>query len=333
LAERPSSSSPRRRRFPLIDALLLLMTLIWGTNYSIVKRAFVEIDPQAFNAVRMLIASIVFMLIIMIIRMRRAGRGEDEAGGGSHAVASIWHTPAPITAGDWIAFAALGVIGHAGYQYLFIGGLALTTVANSSLLLAATPVVIAVISAIRGEERIAPLHWAGAALSLAGIYIVVGEGMSLGAGSLRGDAMMLGAVFCWAAYTLGARHLMVRHSPVGVTGVSMAIGAALYVPLMWGHVTSTNWSRLSAGTWIAIVYSSLFALCVAYTIWYVAVRQIGSARTSVYSNLIPIVAMVTAVLFLGEHFTLARVAGATAVLVGVALTRVGKTTVTIPAED
>ena len=38
--------------------------------------------------------------------------------------------------------------------------------------------------------------------------------------------------------------------------------------------------------------SALFALCVAYTIWYAAVREIGSARTSVYSNLVPIVAMV-----------------------------------------
>ena len=53
-------------------------------------------------------------------------------------------------------------------------------------------------------------------------------------------------------------------------------------------------------TWVAIVYSALFALCVAYTIWYAAVREIGSARTSVYSNLVPIVAMVTAVVFLGE---------------------------------
>ena len=309
------------------------MTVIWGTNYSIVKRAFAEIDPQAFNALRMVIASLVFLVIILCIRVLRGDGPEDPHGEGSHAVASIWHTPAPITRADWVSFAALGVIGHAGYQYLFIGGLALTTVANSSLLLAATPVVIAVISAILGEERIAPLHWAGAALSLVGIYIVVGEGMALGAGSFRGDAMMLGAVICWAAYTLGARHLMVRHSPVGVTGVSMTIGATIYVPLVWSHIEATSWVSLSASTWVAIVYSSLFALCVAYTIWYVAVRQIGSARTSVYSNLIPIVAMLTAVLFLGEHFTLPRVAGATAVLIGVALTRVGKSSITIPAED
>ena len=64
----------------------------------------------------------------------------------------------------------------------------------------------------------------------------------------------------------------------------------------------------------------------AYTIWYMAVREIGSARTSVYSNLVPIVAMLTAVIFLGErHDCLVRLAGAAAVLLGVALDA-GRTT-------
>ncbi len=52
------------RRISSIDALLLLMTIIWGTNYSIVKTAFQQIDPQAFNALRMIIASMTFLVII-----------------------------------------------------------------------------------------------------------------------------------------------------------------------------------------------------------------------------------------------------------------------------
>ena len=66
------------------------------------------------------------------------------------------------------------------------------------------------------------------------------------------------------------------------------------------------WDAVTWRTWISIVYSSIFALGVAYTIWYAGVRQIGSARTSVYSNVIPIVAMATAVVFLGEPLRLAR---------------------------
>jgi drug/metabolite transporter (DMT)-like permease len=126
---------------------------------------------------------------------------------------------------------------------------------------------------------------------------------------------------------------MVRHSPVGVTGLSMAIGTLFYVPLAWNELRRADWSAVSAGTYVALGYSAIFALCVAYTIWYVAVRQIGSARTSVYSNVVPLVAMMTAVVFLDEPLSASKVVGAGAVLVGVALTRVGRTRIAIPAEQ
>jgi drug/metabolite transporter (DMT)-like permease len=157
-----------------------------------------------------------------------------------------------------------------------------------------------------------------------GLYIVVGRDASMGDHSLTGDLMMLGAVLCWAVYTLIAGRLMIRHSPVGVTGISMALGTCLYVPVSWPALREVPWSSLSIGTWAAIVYSGLFALFIAYTIWYVAVREIGSARTSIYSNLIPLVAMLTAVVFLGERLSVSEVLGACAVLVGVALTRIGR---------
>ena len=311
------------RRFSLIDVLLLLMTIIWGTNYSIVKRAFLQIDAQAFNAGRMGLASIIFLGIIVAVRAR---------GASGAPLSSIVVTPAPITRRDWLALAGLGLIGHAGYQFFFIGGLARTSVANSSLMLAATPVVIALISAALGYERIGRLHWFGAILSMAGIYLVVGHGGPSSDSTLAGDVMMFVAVCCWAVYTMGARQLMLRHSPVGVTGLSMALGTAIYVPLVLRNVLATDWTSVSPGTWLAIGYSGLFALCIAYTIWYIAVRAIGSARTSVYSNLVPIVAMLTAVVFLGEVMTAARLAGAAAVLLGVALTRVGKTAPAVPPQ-
>ena len=117
---------------------------------------------------------------------------------------------------------------------------------------------------------------------------------------MTGDLMMFGAVCCWALYTLGARPLMARHSPVGVTGLSMALGTVVYVAAVWPKVRAVDWLEVSGLTLGLLVYSALFALCVSYTIWYVAVRQIGSARTAAYSNLIPVVAMASAVLFLGE---------------------------------
>jgi drug/metabolite transporter (DMT)-like permease len=324
-------------RIARIDALLLLMTLIWGTNYSIVKHAFTEVDPQAFNALRMIVASSVFLAVIGLMQWRRRPDRQQSAApappsGPAASVASIFHTPARITGREWAGLAALGIVGQCIYQYCFVAGLYLTSVSNSALLIAATPVLIALMSAAFGQERIGWRHWAGAGLSLAGIYLVVGQGVGAGGSSLRGDLTMFAAVVCWAIYTLGARPLMVRHSPVAVTGLSMVIGSLLYVPLVFPHLRGMNWGAVSRMTWIATIYSALFSLCVAYTIWYAAVREIGSARTSVYSNLVPIVATLTAVLFLGESLGGRKIAGAAAVLVGVGLTRLGQEIRTAPAE-
>jgi len=305
-----------RLHFRPIDALLLLMAIIWGTNYVIIKHAFRELDPQAFNAIRMIVASTVFLAIIAATRNRRAGR--RSAG----SLDSIFYTPSRIRGRDWAGLAALGLVGQGLYQYWFVGALAATSVSNAALILAFTPVLIGLVGGAVGEERVTSLHWFGALLSLAGIYLVVGRGMSVGGSTLRGDLTMFAAVCCWAIYTMGSRPLMTRHSPVVVSGLSMAIGTALYVPAVTSHILAVTWTEVSVGTWIAAVYSALFALCLSYTIWYAAVREIGSARTSAYSNVVPIVAMTTAVIFLGEPLGVRKVAGAAAVLVGVALTRV-----------
>lgn len=314
-------------RLSRLDWLLLLMTFIWGTNYPLVKSAFSELDPQAFNALRLVLASCVMAGTSHIAgRMARP----DAAGGGASVVASIFHTPAIVTRRDWIQLAWLGIVGHCLYQYLFVGGLARTSVANGVLLMSSTPILITLLSTISGKERIGALHWAGTLLSLVGIYIVVGRGAQVSGESLIGDAMLVGAVFCWAAYTIGARPLMARHSPVGVTALSMLVGTLVYLPLASPNLARVPWSDVSAITWSKLVYSSLFSICVAYTIWYAAVRAIGSARTSVYSNLLPIVAMLTAYFWLHEPLGMSKVVGAAAVLAGVALTRLGQARLQIP---
>lgn len=289
------------------------MCLIWGTNYAVIKSALREIDPQAFNAVRMTIASAVMVGASVYLRRRPVA---------NPALRSVFHTPERITAPEWIRLICLGLIGHCVYQYLFIGGVARTSVANASLLLALSPIVILLMTLVGGSERTGVLHWVGTLLSLGGIYIVVGRGASLGGSSLSGDLMMGAAVLCWSLYTIGARPLMRRHSPVGVTALSMLFGTIVYAPMMSGHVMAVSWGAISVGAWIKLVYSAIFSIAIAYTIWYAGVREIGSARTSVYSNLLPIVAMVTAYIWLHEPLGATKLIGAAAVLVGVALTRV-----------
>jgi drug/metabolite transporter (DMT)-like permease len=299
-----------------IDGLLLLMSVIWGSNYVIVKHAFTQIDAQAFNAIRLVIASTIFMAAMgMIRRLPRPWRVE-------RSLASTFYTPTRVTRRDLIDLAGLAVVGQWLYQYWFVGGLARTSVSNAALIAASAPVLIAFASAVMGKERVTAVHWLGATLSLIGIYIVVGRGLTIGGSTLAGDLMVFAAVCCWAIYTLWSRTLMLRHSPVAVTGLSMTMGTLMYVPSVIPHLRTVAWDRVALGTWMAVTYSAVFALCVSYTIWYAAVREIGSARTSVYSNVVPLVAMAAATVFLGEPLGLRKLLGAGAVLAGVGLTRV-----------
>ena len=312
----PASFSPQftiYNRVSRVDLALVVMVVIWGANYSVLKLAFQEIPQQPFNALRMAIASLVFAVAIAVM-FRRARRGAHQP--------RMLFTSEPLARRDILALAGLGLVGHFGYQLCFVGGVARTSVANSSLIIGATPVCVALAGAALGRERVSWMHWAGAAVSGIGIWIVVGMGAGLGGEHLTGDLLVLASVACWTIYTVGAASLLKRHSPLFVTGTSMALGAAPYVLVILPQMAGVNWGAVSAWTWWALVFSSLFALCLAYLIWYAAVQKIGMARTSIYSNLVPIAAMTGAAFMLGEPVTVQKILGAMLVLGGVALTRI-----------
>jgi drug/metabolite transporter (DMT)-like permease len=308
-----------------IDLLLVLMVLIWGTNYSVIKRAFEEVPPQPFNAVRLAIASTVYLVAIVLARRRaRLGRVPSS---------SVFYTPHDLTRADRWSLLWMGLVGHLLYQWCFVAGVNGTSASNAALIIGATPAVVAIASALLGHDRITPLHWVGAAISAIGIYIVVGHGAALGGRTLRGDELVMVSVCCWAAYTLGAAGLMRRHSPLYVTGMTMAIGGLPYAAIMLPQVLRVDWLHLSAYTLIALPLSALLALCLSYLIWYAGVQRIGPARTSIYSNVVPLVGMLVARVWLGEPITPAKVAGATAIVGGVLLTRLYRPAVAVPIEE
>jgi len=305
-------------RFSPLDALLVAMTVIWGSNYSLIKSALADIPPLAFNGVRLAVASTLFLVAIK-------GTGVFGRSADTRPLA-----PRRLTRRDWSGIAALAVVGQCVYQLLFISALARTSVANSSLIIACTPMFVALMTAALGQERVSAWQWAGTLLSAAGIYIVIGGGASVSRASIAGDLMMLVAVLCWSASTVGARPLLARHTPLVVTGYSMAIGTVLYLLFAWPAMRTIEWREVSARAWWAIALSAVFALCVAYMIWYTALQRIGNTRTSIYSNMVPVAAMIVAWLWLGEHLAASKLAGAAAVLIGVALTKVQPAETPVP---
>jgi drug/metabolite transporter (DMT)-like permease len=309
---------PSRSFLTPIDVLLLLMILIWGSNYTIVKTALRQIPPLPFNSLRLALASLLFLASLAVMDGPR-----EPAGVTSQRGRCLFRSARALSGCDWLSIATLGVIGHFIYQLCFMGGLSRTTVSNSSLILGTSPVAVAMLTSAVGHERVSGRHWVGAALSVGGIYLLVGRNASLSSQTLIGDLLTVCAVLCWGIYTVAARSLLERHTPLVVTGYSMAIGTVLYVPFGLAGLRALDWRSVGLGAWSALAFSAVFALYVAYLIWYTAVQRIGNLRTSMYSNMLPLLAMAIAAVWLGERVTAPRVAGAVAILVGVGIARIG----------
>jgi drug/metabolite transporter (DMT)-like permease len=313
-----------RRLLPTpTDALLLLMIVIWASNYSIVKNALREIPPLAFNSLRLTLASLLFLGSLAVTPAQPHAAGSDAPARGSGR--RRWFATArDISGREWAVLAAVGVLGHFIYQLCFMGGLSRTTVSNSSLILGCSPVVVTFLSAAVGHERVNAWHWAGAILSLGGIYLLAGRGAEISRVTLTGDALCLAAVVCWSIYTVASRPLLRRHTPMTLTGYSMAFGTLLYIPFGLAELRRLDWGAVSAASWVSLALSAALALYVAYLIWYTSVQRVGNVRTTVFSNLLPLLSMAIAAVWLGERFTPAALWGAGAIVGGVALTRMGR---------
>jgi drug/metabolite transporter (DMT)-like permease len=295
------------QRFGLTDISLVLMALIWGVNFSVVKWGAATIAPLSYNAVRVALAALSLVLVAQLWSWR-AG-----------PVASGW----PSTR-DALALVGLGTLGNGLYQIFFIEGLARTRASDAALVIASTPAFIALLGRMRGTERIAPRAVAGITLSILGIALVVLGSSHAGAAkqaSLAGDLLILAGCVCWAVFTILLQPYTHRVSGLHLSALTMAGGLIPLAVVALPSLAATTWTRVPLSAWGAIAYSGFGALVLAYLFWYRGVRVLGPTRTAMYSNLQPVFAVIVAWLSLGETPTSWQGAGAAAIITGLLLTR------------
>ncbi len=297
----PSSSTARPPISP--DLAILLLVLIWGMNFSVVKLALREFAPLAFNALRFVLAS---AILFAVLRPSRA--------------------TLKIERRDIPTFIGLGLLGNVLYQVFFIYGVHWTLAGNAALMLATVPIFVSLFSTMRRHETIGRAGWAGVLMSVSGIGLVVWgstRGLQFGAETIRGDITMLAAAVAWSAYTVGAAPLVQKYGPLKATAGTMWIGTVVLVLISTPSLLAQDWSAVSVGAWAGVGFSGALSIALAYIIWYYGVRHLGSSRTAVYSNTVPIVALLVAWVTLGEVPTLIQLAGAAAIVGGVLLSKLG----------
>ena len=285
--------------FGKTDALLLLMALIWGVNFSIVKFGTEVMSPLAFTRLRVMLAAVVLIGFAFTRGKRFPTRREI------------------------LALMALGMLGNGMYQILFVEGISRTSVANAALVIAGTPALIAILSRVRGVERVNRRVVGGLALSLSGVALVVlgSARATQGDTKLLGTTLVFGGTLCWTAFTVMLQPYARRLDPVHLSAFTMLGGSVPMLFIATPALARTDWSAVGLAAWGAVFYASVISMGVAYLFWYRGLRVLGPTRTAMYGNLQPVIAIIVAWIFLHEAPTIWQGVGTGTIMTGLFLTR------------
>jgi drug/metabolite transporter (DMT)-like permease len=278
---------------------------VWAANFIVVKDAITTLPPVAFTFLRYSLASIALLGIL------RWSEGSV-------------HLPRP----DTVRILILGGFGFGLYQILWTTGLQSIPAGDSALIIASTPVLVAVLAVVSGADTLTPLKFVGAALSFLGVVVVIAAGIGISlTGSGAGNALTLAAAFCWASYTAFAAPVLRRHSPLVLTTWATIGGTLVLLPLGMAQLLAPGavddvWAGRLVPVALAIVYSGVLAAALANIIVFNGVRLLGPTRVITLQSFVPAMAVVLAFVFLGEPIRPAQVVGGAIIVLGVALTRI-----------
>lgn len=282
--------------------MLLLMTVIWGSNFIAIKYSLVDLHPLAFNGLRFAIASITLFTATLAMGYNLK-----------------------VSRADAWKLLGFGILANTFYQSLFITGLAHTRTGNAAIILSTTPLFTAVISRMRGQEYFTTRGVIGLLLAFSGIVLIILSGRSaVGFGAtIYGDCLLLLSTLCWSVYTVGAKQVVSKLGAMKATTLMMLMGTPVFLLVCAPALLAQDWARIHPVAWGGLISSALLALALAHFIWNYGVRKIGSTRTAIYSNITPVVAMLVAWPALGEVPAPGQVAGAVIIFTGLYFVRSG----------
>jgi len=275
-------------------------TVLWGSNYSIAKRALLEIHPLAIAFARAAAGVTFFALLFLARRDRRR------------------LLPGLLRA------APLGLLGIFGNQLLFMTGLQRTSAAHSAILIGMLPVFVLLISAAGGQERIRPLKLAGILTAFAGVCLIALEhGVGLEVASLQGDLLTLFAVLSFAGYTVAGKPVLRDLGPIDATGCAFLTGGSAILLVTAPAAARQDWRSVSPRGLLCLAAVMLLSTIAAYLLYYFAVSRLEPSKVAAFMYLQPLVATLIAFFVAGERFSAVFLCGGAMVLAGVLLAERG----------
>ncbi|MGA2550060.1 MAG: DMT family transporter [Burkholderiaceae bacterium] len=298
---------PAPQRHPLLGidgvslVILALPPLFWAGNAVAGRLAAGRIGPLELNCLRWLGATLV--LTPFAWRACVLHRGEIRA--------------------RWRILVLLAIFGVGCFNSLQYWALKTSTPTNTTLIGSAGPVFVLSIGALFFGERVRAREFAGAVLSVAGVFWVMlrGDWSRLqGVQFERGDCYMLLATLTWSIYTW----LLRKHRPAlplrALLWMQMFIGLAILAPLalIEAHFRQEElvWS---ADAFVLLAYVALFPSLLAYYCYDRSVARVGAQLPVFFNNLTPVFAAVISMPLLREYPQSFHVIGLILILSGIRL--------------
>lgn len=278
---------------------------IWGSTFVVTKEVMVEFPPLLLAFLRVAIGA---ALLLPLARMRQR-----------HAASNAPSLP-------WGTLFAMGFIGVALYYFLFNLAMVYISASQGALVQSSIPAMTALIAMVWLREHASRKRIAGIVLSVSGVIIIfmgaedssIARPGSIG-GAWLGNLLMFGSVIAWGIYTALAKRVA-AFDPLVVTGYVIAFGAVLLLPGALYELSGRELPRITALGALQILYLGGMASGVAFLIYNRSLEAMDASQAGVFANLIPVVGVLSGVVFLGEPLALRAIVGGAIVMLGVWIT-------------
>jgi drug/metabolite transporter (DMT)-like permease len=258
--------------------VLAALTLVWGFNWTAMKVAISEIPPFTFRTLCLGIGS-----GLLFGYLRASGQ------------------PMAIPRGQWGRLALISFFTITCWNILVVFGLQHIPSGRAAILAYTMPAWSIPLSVLFLGERMTGAKLFGLALGLGGLALMLWDDFAVIERAPLGSLLVLGASFTWAIGTVLQKKFPVSAPLPAFTAWLMLVGG---VPIYLGMLIFEDLGRLArVDFWpaLGLAYNVLFAFAWGHWAWMKLVTSVSVTVFSLSMLVIPVVGVLSGMLFLGER--------------------------------
>ena len=307
---RVASSSGRSPSHIVLGASIGLVIIIWALNFIAAKIGLRSLPAATLASFRVVLAGAVMLPFYQFYsRLPAFAEAADSR-------------PRQLTLRDLWTFLYMGFFGVVMNQVCFTIGLRYTSVSHAAVIVGMGPIYTLIFAVLFKLERATWRKATGMAVAFAGIAVLASEnGISAHSPSVLGDVITMTGSVGFAMYVVLGKRLGGRFDALTMTAFSHYAGALIILPLaIYRAVTLgsvDHWRAIPWTGWAALFYMAIFSSAVAYVFYFWLLHYLEASQLSAFTYLLPVVATILGILWLGEKGSWGQVLGGFLALGGV----------------